>query len=223
MFHRQVLGTGAFAALERIEQHVVLAVGVEHPVAVQRHGALHRQHGGRGGEGQFVVQRHGALQGAVAAGVQDQRVKAVVHAGVGGVALQRERVVGQQAVARLQAGLQVALQLARHAVLGHQSRGHALQVAAHGNRIGHFARGELAHQVFAGVAGFDQALLLQRDERAAHRRARGAQALGQLLLGQALAGFEGAAQDQVAQLHQNSLLQVHGGNCTLNKYFGIPF
>lgn len=134
---------------------------------------------------------------AVAAGVQDQRVKAVVHAGVGGVALQRERVVGQQAVARLQAGLQVALQLARHAVFGHQARGHALQVAAHGNRIGHFARGELAHQVFAGVAGLDQALLLQRDEGAAHRRARCAKALGQLLLRQALAGLEGAAQNQV--------------------------
>jgi hypothetical protein len=55
-------------------------------------------------------------------------------------------------------------------MLGHQARGHALQVAAHGNGIGHFARGELAHQVFAGVAGLDQALLLQRDERAARSR-----------------------------------------------------
>jgi hypothetical protein len=44
-----------------------------------------------------------------------------------------------------------------------------------------------------------------------------------LLLGQALAGLESAAQDQVAQLHQYGLLQVHGGNCTLNQYFGIPF
>jgi hypothetical protein len=44
-----------------------------------------------------------------------------------------------------------------------------------------------------------------------------------LLLGQALAGFERAAQNQVAQLYQNGLLQAHAHNCTLNKNFGIPF
>ena len=50
------------------------------------------------------------------------------------------------------------------------------------------------------------------DQRRTNRRARRAQPLGQLLLGQALARRELAAQDQVAQLHQHGLLQVHGRN-----------
>ena len=41
--------------------------------------------------------------------------------------------------------------------------------------------------------------------------------------GQALAGFEFAAQDQVAQLDQHGLLQVHEPKCTLKSNFGIPF
>ena len=85
MFVGQGLGAGTLAAREGVKQQVVLLVGVEHPVAVRRHGALHGQHGGCGGKGQLVVQRHGD--------VQNQRVKAVVHAGVGsvgGVAFHRD-------------------------------------------------------------------------------------------------------------------------------------
>ena len=219
----QRLRACAFAGLERRHQHVVLTVGVQHPVAVGRHGALHGQHGGRGRKRQLVIQRHRPLQGPVATGVQDQRMKAVVHGCVGRVAFESQRVGQQCGVARVQAGLQVALQLARDAMLGHQPRGHALQVAAHGNSVGHFLGGVLAHLVLAGLVGLDQAFAFQRGQRRTHRRTRGAQPLGQLLLGQALTGREFAPKNQVAQLDQNGLLQAHGDNCTLNFNFGIPF
>src|SRR5690606_38992220 len=65
--------------------------------------------------------------------------------------------------------------------------------------------------------------LFQCHQSGTHRRARSAQTFGELLLRQALTGLELTAEDQVAQLHQNCVLQGHEANCTLKKENGIPF
>ena len=159
---------------------------VEHPVAVQHNVALHGQHGGCRCKRQAIIERHSALQGAVAAGLQNQRMKTVVHDGVGSITVNTQGASGQQAITFSQAVLQLKLQAARQAMFGYQTGSHALKMPAHSYCICHLTRRELPHKIPPGVVDLHKTLLLQRGQCSANRGTGSPQPLCQLLLGQTL-------------------------------------
>ena len=95
--------------------------------------------------------------------------------------------------------MEIAHEAARGAALGDEAPGQAFQHAAHVDGIDHLAHGECAHHIAARAGERQQALLRQRRQRLANRRARHAETLGDVDLGDALAGHELAAQDHLAQ------------------------
>ncbi|MOA32104.1 hypothetical protein D3C78_1532950 [compost metagenome] len=117
----------------------------------------------------------------------------------------------EDAVALLQAGLQDRPGFRRNAALGGLARRQAFQHAAHLHGASDVRLGHLAHRV-AAAAGLDQqALLLQRAQRHAHRHARDLQAFGGGNLDDALARRQLAGGDHLAQFSQHALAWfVHG-------------
>ena len=199
VFAHQRLGTCAFAAHDRIDHGAVLLLGHDERVACTRASRLHHHEAVRRGE----RQRHRAFDLArheVAAGhLHEQLVEAAVLLDVAGERLLAQFGLGEQGVDARQAVACLGEQHRADAAFGGESRGQALERAAHLDRVVNVGFGEVLDDEAAVRQRLEQALLLQAHQRHADRRARGLQALHERQLGDARAGFELAADDQLAQ------------------------
>ncbi len=113
---------------------------------------------------------------------------------------------GQHVVDARQAVAHVDQHRGGHAALRGQPCSQAFERAAQLDRVADVGLGEVTHHEAARRQGLEQAFLLQADQRGADRRARHRQPLDHRQLGDALAGLEFAAEDQLAQPQ----LRAHG-------------
>ena len=88
------------------------------------------------------------------------------------------------------------------AAFGGEAGAQPFERAADLDRVGDVALGEGFHREAAGGDQLQQALFLEPHQRHADRRARHAEALDDGKLGDAVAGFQLAGEDQVAQAQQ---------------------
>ena len=163
----------------------------------------------------MVVARQGLGDGAVAAGLDDRLVKAHVEAVIRLQVLGQHMALCKDAVAFVQALLELRPRLLGDTALGRLARCQPFQHAAHLHGAGDVVFGDFAHRV-ATVAGLDQQpFLLQHAQRHAHRHARNLQALGGGNLDDALAGGQFAGGDHLAQFSQHALAWFahRGGSC----------
>ena len=193
----QALGALALAALDRIDEADVVAVGDDEDVARGRQLGLGEHERARPGERQRDDALHRPHEQRAARHLEQARMEGLVEAQVALEGLVVAAV--HERLDRLVGGAQRREVTGVRAALGGEPRGRSLEHAAQLDGVPHVALGELAHHVAAGGKPAQQALVLQFGQREAHRGAAGAQQLHQRQLGHPLAGREMAVEDQLAQ------------------------
>ena len=198
----EALGATALAALDRLDQTAVVAVGDDQDLARGGKLGLGENERARTRERQRHDPVERPFEHGAARELEQPAVKALVEVHV---ALER-LVVGavHEPVDRF-VGLAQRPQLARRsAALGGEPRRRTFEHAPKLDRIPDVALGELAHDVAAAGEPAQKALVLELGEREPQRSPRDAEALDERELGHPLAGRERPAEDQLAQLEKRA-------------------
>ena len=198
----EALGAGALAALDRLDQPEVMAVGDDQDLArLGELGLGQHERGAGGGERQRDDALQRSLEQRAAGDLQQPRVEALVESDVALEGL----VVGavHQLLDRIVDGAAARAGRARAAPRSAANRA-AVPSSTPRSSIASWmsACGELPHHVAAAGQPAQQALVLERGQREAQRRARDAEPLDQRQLRHPLARRELAAEDQLAQAQQ---------------------
>ena len=194
------LGASTLPALDRLDQPLVVAVGDHEDLSRLRQLGLGQHHRVDAAERQRQDPVERAVEQGAAGDLEHACVKALVEVHVG-----LERLVVGEGQQRLDLGVDRAQRAdlaAGRAALGGEARSRALEHAAQLDRVAHVGLGERAHRVATAREVSQQALVLERGQRQAQRRARHAETLHERQLAHPLARLELAAEDQFAQPQQ---------------------
>src|SRR6185312_16209355 len=197
-------GAPALATLERIDDAVMLPVGiVKHVVHILEPRAVERERLRTcERDPPEALERLGEDRAARLR--DDERVKARVHLGVCPLIALLEAALLEDRIAVLQAPAKLAQECLRGAALGDAAGGETLEHGAHIDRIADVRSGEAAHHIAAGLVHGEQPLVGEQRQRLSDRRTGHAEGARERCLRDTLTRGEPAAQDHLANADYGS-------------------